>query len=201
MEDPSQVVAGNSNGMHTARQAFIQNESSEKIKRALTHQIRTSGDDAYTTIDLVLYKRGGSEQCHSPGTIIIGQEGKNSSQLKSRFIEIDSIDEELSEEPDNNSNIDINAINKNDDTELPVNNFVDDMKEKQAEANDLAKSVSRLSIHENSDSGIVIYDNKHIPSKMNKLNIKLKMAIHGINVNLYHALEKLHGSRNTTSLF
>ena len=70
-----------------------------------------------------------------------------SSQLKSRFIEIDSIDEELSEEHDNNSNIDINAINKNDDTELPVNNIVDDIKEKQAEVNDLTKSISRLSIH------------------------------------------------------
>ena len=78
LEDPSQVVADNSNAMHTARQAFIQNESSENIKRALTNQIRTSGDDTYTTRDLVLYKRGGSEQCHGPGTIIIGQEGKNS---------------------------------------------------------------------------------------------------------------------------
>ena len=37
------------------------------------------------------------------------------------------------------------------------------------------------------------------PVKMNTLIIKLKMAMHGINVILYHALEKLQGSANTTS--
>ena len=37
----SQVVADNLNAMHAARHAFIQNESSEKFKCALTQQIRT----------------------------------------------------------------------------------------------------------------------------------------------------------------
>ena len=46
----------NSNAMHAARQTFIQIESSEKVKHTLTHQIRTSGDYAYTAGDLVLYK-------------------------------------------------------------------------------------------------------------------------------------------------
>ena len=41
----SRVVADNLNAMHAARQAFIQIESSEKVKHAYTHQIRTSGDD------------------------------------------------------------------------------------------------------------------------------------------------------------
>ena len=71
----SQVVADHLNAIHAARQAFIQNESSEKVKCALTHQIRTSGDDTYTTGDLVFYKRGNSEQWHGPGTIV-GQDGK-----------------------------------------------------------------------------------------------------------------------------
>ena len=44
------VVAGNLNVMHAARQTFIQNESSEEVKCALSHQIRTSGDDGYTTV-------------------------------------------------------------------------------------------------------------------------------------------------------
>ena len=60
--------------MHAARQALIQNEYSEKFKRTLTHQIRTSGDD-YTTGDLVFYKRENSEHWHGPGTVI-GQVGK-----------------------------------------------------------------------------------------------------------------------------
>ena len=42
--------------MHAARQAFIQNESSEKVKHVLTHQIKTLGDDTYITGDLVFYK-------------------------------------------------------------------------------------------------------------------------------------------------
>ena len=39
------------------------------------------------------------------------------------------------------------------------------------------------------------------PIKINTFSIKLKMTIHGINVNLYQALEKLQGSTNTTSMF
>ena len=90
--------------------------------------------------------------------MIIESSGNNeikSNQLKSRAIEIDSSDEEL-EDPLNNSNININAINPNNDTELPIKNNVDDIKEKQSEVNDLTKSISQLSIDENSDLGIII---------------------------------------------
>ena len=41
------------------------------------------------------------------------------------------------------------------DIELPVNNNVDDINKKQGEVNDLTKSISWLSIDENSDLGIV----------------------------------------------
>ena len=71
----SQVITDDLNAMHAARQAFIQSESSEKVTHALTHQIRTSGDDTYTTEDLVLYKRANSEQWHGPGTVTV-QDGK-----------------------------------------------------------------------------------------------------------------------------
>ena len=71
----SQVVADNLSAKHAARHAFILNESSEKFKRALTQQIRTSGDDTYTTGDLVFYKRENSKQWHGPGTVT-GQDGK-----------------------------------------------------------------------------------------------------------------------------
>ena len=50
----SQVVADNLDAIHAARQAFIKNESSGKVMHSLTHQIRTSRDDIYTTGDLVL---------------------------------------------------------------------------------------------------------------------------------------------------
>ena len=60
----------------------------------------------------------------------------------SRSIEIYSSDEGLSEEPDNNSNMNINAINQNNDNELPVTNNVDDMNKKQAGVKDLTKPIS-----------------------------------------------------------
>ena len=64
----TQVVADNLKVVRATREAFIQNESSEKIKHA--HQIRTSEDDAYTTGDLMFCKRENSEQWHGQGTII-----------------------------------------------------------------------------------------------------------------------------------
>ena len=48
---------------------------------------------------------------------------------------------------------------------IPVNNNIDDLDKKQGEVNDLTKSISQLSIDENSDLGIATYDNKHLPSK------------------------------------
>ena len=64
--------------------------------------------------------------------------------MESKSIEVDSRDEELSEEPDNNSNININAINQNNDIELPANNNIDVTNGKQAEGNGLKKSISWL---------------------------------------------------------
>ena len=56
--------------------------------------------------------------------------------------------------------------------ELPVNNNVDDVTEKQGEVNDLTKSTSRLSIDEHSDSVIVTYDKQHLTSKNEYIGYK-----------------------------
>ena len=93
-----------------------------------------------------------------------GNNESKSHQLKSWAIEIDSSDKEL-EHPLNNNNININAVNQNNDIEWPVYNNVGDLNKKQGEVNDLTKSISCLSIDENSYLGIVKYDNKHLPSK------------------------------------
>lgn len=74
------------------------------------------------------------------------------------------------------------------------------MNEKQAEVNALTKSISWLSIHENSDLGILAYNNMQWPSKHQYI-VRSKMTIHGININLQHKLEKLHRSTNTTLMF
>ena len=43
----SEVVANNLNAMHAARKAFIESESSEKLRRAIRHQVRPSVVQSY----------------------------------------------------------------------------------------------------------------------------------------------------------
>ena len=88
----------------------------------------------------------------------------------------------------------INVFNQN-NNELPVNDNVDDMDKQQAEVNDSSKSIRLLSIDENSDSRIVTYGNMRLPSKNEYIEYKLKMTVNEINVNLYHALERLQESQ------
>ena len=71
----SEVVANNLNAMHAARKAFIESESSEKLRRAIRHQVRPSVVQSYKNGDLVLFKRNESERWLGPGTVI-GWENK-----------------------------------------------------------------------------------------------------------------------------
>ena len=66
----SEIVANNLNAMHAARKSFIESEASEKLRRALRHQVRTSLADSYKNGDLVLYKRNESDRWRGPGTVI-----------------------------------------------------------------------------------------------------------------------------------
>ena len=71
----SEVVANNLNAMHAARKAFIENESSEKLRRAVRHQIRPAVAQTYQNGDLVLFKRNESQRWQGPGAVI-GWESK-----------------------------------------------------------------------------------------------------------------------------
>ena len=70
-----EMIRNNLNSMHAARQAHIRSESSEKVKRALSHNVRTSGEIKYVTGDHVYYKRLDSKKWRGPG-VVIGQDGK-----------------------------------------------------------------------------------------------------------------------------
>ena len=70
----SKTFAQHINALHQSRQAFIKSESSERIRRALHHQIRVK-DQIYETGDSVYYKRAGEEKWRGPGKVI-GQDGK-----------------------------------------------------------------------------------------------------------------------------
>ena len=71
----SDVVARNLNALHSARRAFIESESSEKLQRALRHQIRPDFAQSYSNGDLVYYKRNESPRWLGPGSVI-GTENK-----------------------------------------------------------------------------------------------------------------------------
>ncbi|MEL6943456.1 MAG: transposase family protein, partial [Bacteroidota bacterium] len=73
--ESSDTVRENLNAMHSAREQFIKAESSERVRRALRHNVRSSDVDDIRNGDEVLYKRNDSKEWHGPGTVI-GRDGK-----------------------------------------------------------------------------------------------------------------------------
>jgi hypothetical protein len=71
----SQLIADNLNAMQSARSEFIKNESNEKIRRALLHQVRHTDVDDLANGDNVFYKRNKDDRWEGPG-IVIGKDGK-----------------------------------------------------------------------------------------------------------------------------
>ena len=72
----SMTVENNLNAMNNARKAFIEAESSEKIKRALKHKVRSCNDAIFDHGDKVYYKRNNDRRWKGPASVI-GQENKN----------------------------------------------------------------------------------------------------------------------------
>ena len=73
----SDLVKDNLNALHKARSAFIHQESSEKLSRALNRQTRTYSDRIYLNGDEVFYKRDHSSRWQGPAKVL----GKDSSQI------------------------------------------------------------------------------------------------------------------------
>ena len=66
----SKIVSSNLDATHRAREAFIASKNSEKIRRALSHNIRTSSDVKYITGDSVYYDRMDSREWHGPAKVL-----------------------------------------------------------------------------------------------------------------------------------
>ena len=66
----SKTVADNVNAMNSARQAFSKCESSNKIRKALRSQVRTSNSEFYQNGEKVMYKRKGSMKWSGPGVVL-----------------------------------------------------------------------------------------------------------------------------------
>ena len=73
--DTQQYLLKHLNALHVARQAFIQAESSSKIRQALNNNVRSYSDAVYSQGDLVYYKRVDSSQWKGPASVL-GKEGQ-----------------------------------------------------------------------------------------------------------------------------
>ena len=71
----SKILADNLTALHKACKAFIQSESSEKLRRALNHNIRTSRDIKYLSGDSVFFRRANESHWRGPGKVL-GQDGQ-----------------------------------------------------------------------------------------------------------------------------
>ena len=71
----SDIVRDNLNALYEARKEFLKTESSERLSRALRHNIRASDLNDVQNGDEVFYKCAGSHEWHGPG-IVIGRDGK-----------------------------------------------------------------------------------------------------------------------------
>ena len=71
----SDIVRNNLNAMHVARQQFMKFESSERLRRALRHNVRPTDGSNIASGDEVYYKRNESPEWRGPG-IVIGRDGK-----------------------------------------------------------------------------------------------------------------------------
>lgn len=73
--DTSKFLGENLSGFYEIGLAFIASKSSEKSRRALNNNIRTSGDLKYVTGDKVCYKRVSHKCWKGPGCVL-GQDGQ-----------------------------------------------------------------------------------------------------------------------------
>ena len=70
----SEVFAQHLNALHGARNAFIQTEADERIRRTLRNKVRAS-KQVFENGDRVFYKREGKERWLGPGKVLF-QDGK-----------------------------------------------------------------------------------------------------------------------------
>lgn len=70
----SETLATHLNSLHAARRAFVEAETSERVRRALRTQVRTS-EERFTHGDRVFYKRECSDKWLGPARVVF-QDGK-----------------------------------------------------------------------------------------------------------------------------
>ena len=70
-----QMIKDNLQAFHQAHAAFTAGKNSDHIQRALSHNIRTTGETKYLTGDNVYYKQAANPEWHGPAKVL-GQDGQ-----------------------------------------------------------------------------------------------------------------------------
>ena len=68
-------MSSNLDTLHYAREAYIKTENSEKLKRAMSHNVRTSNGAKFFIGDQVFYKRDDTREWKGPASVIV-QDGQ-----------------------------------------------------------------------------------------------------------------------------
>ena len=71
----SKILIDNLTALHKAREAYVASESSEKIRRALNHNVRTTGDIKYIKGDRLYFNKVNERQWRGSGKFL-GQDGQ-----------------------------------------------------------------------------------------------------------------------------
>ena len=71
----SKILMDNLNALHAAREAFVAAESSSRIRRALSSNVRSYSDTTYLPGDKVYYHRQGNLEWRGPATVL-GKDGQ-----------------------------------------------------------------------------------------------------------------------------
>ena len=71
----NKILTDNLTALHRAREVFVANENSEKIRRALNHNVGNSGNVKYITIDSIYFKEANERHWRGPGKVF-GQDGQ-----------------------------------------------------------------------------------------------------------------------------
>ena len=187
-EHTNKLIHDNINYMHKARKAYLELESSERIKRALAAKTRTSSEQIFVTGDKVYYRKMKDKQWHGPA-FIMGKLG-NTFLIKhgsfhyrvhhAHLTHASEIKQNTNSEPNiiepeqrqhNNNNSEANQIEDNNDDDEELDEPILNNNSKQNE------KIARNTIEENdaSENFTTLEDtahDKHIPLKNVEVHIE-----------------------------
>ena len=145
--EKSQLVRENLNAMHKARQSYVKSEASEKIRRALKHNIRTYSEETFHPGEKVFYKIRQEKKWRGPAKVL----GKESNFVLIRqgasyfrchpchLLKVEPHLENTQEKENTNTVISGTKESKNTDKEEEVPNEDEDTSDEEETHNDSDK--------------------------------------------------------------